>query len=279
MLPPDPSITPPPTLRTRAQAAVAAVTTSFRTIVRDRKGAKPRDWAIGCGTLLVACCACFFLTPTPDRDERDGRGSQPFMATAGATVQATVGVTEVVEPTATRTERPTATEVQSNTPGPTATARPTPTSLPTTAVPPTVTPAFAYDPPCRDQVNCADFIGRGVDPQTWWSARQSTDCPNPGRLDGDNDGSVCEEGEGGVPAAAPPALPTEVPAPPPAARRSAAPQGRDCPADLPVKGNINREGEKIYHVPGARSYGATVPEECFATAADAEAAGFRPPRN
>jgi hypothetical protein len=52
----------------------------------------------------------------------------------------------------------------------------------------------------------------------------------------------------------------------------------DCPADHPVKGNIPASGDRIYHVPGRASYNATDPERCFATAADAEAAGFRAPR-
>jgi hypothetical protein len=50
----------------------------------------------------------------------------------------------------------------------------------------------------------------------------------------------------------------------------------NCPPDYPVKGNIGNNG-KIYHVPGSRSYKVTDPERCFATAADAEAAGFRAP--
>jgi micrococcal nuclease len=54
--------------------------------------------------------------------------------------------------------------------------------------------------------------------------------------------------------------------------------GRSCPPGYPVKGNINRRGDKIYHVPGSQDYAAVGPERCFATAADAEAAGFRPPR-
>jgi len=52
----------------------------------------------------------------------------------------------------------------------------------------------------------------------------------------------------------------------------------NCPPDYPVKGNIGSNG-KIYHVKGASSYGGTDPEICFATAADAEAAGFRRPAN
>jgi len=31
----------------------------------------------------------------------------------------------------------------------------------------------------------------------------------------------------------------------------------------------------IYHVAGGASYGRTIPEDCFATGADAEAAGYR----
>jgi len=49
----------------------------------------------------------------------------------------------------------------------------------------------------------------------------------------------------------------------------------DCPESHPIKGNISSSGEKIYHVPGGASYRQTHPEACFATEADAQAAGFR----
>lgn len=91
-----------------------------------------------------------------------------------------------------------------------------------------------------------------------------------------------------LPTAAPPAatralqpalaIPQEPVQPAPQARRSGAPQGSSCPGDLPVKGNRGSNGW-IYHVPGARSYNQTKPEECFATAEDAAAAGYRAPRN
>ncbi|MDP9485611.1 MAG: thermonuclease family protein [Actinomycetota bacterium] len=45
----------------------------------------------------------------------------------------------------------------------------------------------------------------------------------------------------------------------------------DCPPTHPVKGNQSG----IYHVPGGGYYDVTNPEECFATGADAEAAGYR----
>lgn len=47
-----------------------------------------------------------------------------------------------------------------------------------------------------------------------------------------------------------------------------------------IKGNINRQGEKIYHLPGQTTYAQTVidpehGEAWFCTEADATAAGFR----
>lgn len=47
---------------------------------------------------------------------------------------------------------------------------------------------------------------------------------------------------------------------------------RDCPAYAPIKGNRD---SMIYHLPTDRYYGVTSPEECFATEAGAQAAGYR----
>jgi hypothetical protein len=52
----------------------------------------------------------------------------------------------------------------------------------------------------------------------------------------------------------------------------AAPSGMSCPASHPIKGN---RSSMIYHVPGGEFYDATGPEDCFASPADAEAAGYR----
>ena len=52
----------------------------------------------------------------------------------------------------------------------------------------------------------------------------------------------------------------------------AVPSGMTCPASHPIKGN---RASMIYHPPGGEFYDATRPEECFASPADAEAAGFR----
>jgi hypothetical protein len=45
------------------------------------------------------------------------------------------------------------------------------------------------------------------------------------------------------------------------------------PADCPIKGNISSQS-KIYHVAGGAFYDRTQEEMCFATEAEAQAAGF-----
>lgn len=42
-----------------------------------------------------------------------------------------------------------------------------------------------------------------------------------------------------------------------------------------IRGNINRAGERIYHLPGDPFYGRTNPEATFCSEAEARAAGFR----
>ena len=62
-------------------------------------------------------------------------------------------------------------------------------------------------------------------------------------------------------------MPVSTPAP-----GRAAPSDMTCPGTHPVKGN---RGSMIYHLPGAGFYEQTRPEDCFASPADAEAAGYR----
>ncbi|MCC6178057.1 MAG: hypothetical protein IT305_22370 [Chloroflexi bacterium] len=68
------------------------------------------------------------------------------------------------------------------------------------------------------------------------------------------------------------------PSPSPGARGAAGsaasvrPEAENCPADHPVKAN---RPSMIYHAPGGQFYARTRPEECFATPADAERAGYR----
>ncbi len=59
--------------------------------------------------------------------------------------------------------------------------------------------------------------------------------------------------------------------------------GGDRPERCVIKGNINSKGEKIYHVPGMSSYGATRIDEAtrehwFCSEEEARAAGWRVPR-
>lgn len=51
-----------------------------------------------------------------------------------------------------------------------------------------------------------------------------------------------------------------------------------CPSP-DIKGNINSRSERIYHVPGSRYYDRTIAEVWFCTEEEAEAAGFRAPKN
>jgi hypothetical protein len=47
-----------------------------------------------------------------------------------------------------------------------------------------------------------------------------------------------------------------------------------CAADEPIKGNLTKKGNKIYHEPSSAYYEKVKPEECFKTAADAQKAGY-----
>lgn len=78
------------------------------------------------------------------------------------------------------------------------------------------------------------------------------------------------------PPAAVPWVEPEPPAPtvPPTTSVSGNSDG-SCPAGYPIKGNNGSNG-KIYHLPGDRWYNTTKAEECFNTAAAAQAAGYRP---
>lgn len=55
------------------------------------------------------------------------------------------------------------------------------------------------------------------------------------------------------------------------------PQGTNCPADAPIKGNNSKRG-KIYHDPKFPDYKKVKPEMCFKDAATAEKAGYTKPK-
>lgn len=78
---------------------------------------------------------------------------------------------------------------------------------------------------------------------------------------------------GGAPTP-PTTFPTAPPVAPPAGGGPGVPPAtrNTCPSGYPIKGNAS---SGIFHVPGQRYYNATNPERCFATEADARAAGYR----
>lgn len=57
--------------------------------------------------------------------------------------------------------------------------------------------------------------------------------------------------------------------------RSSAQQAAASSGRCAIKGNRNRKGQWIYHVPGMPYYDQTRPEEIFCTEAQAQAAGYR----
>lgn len=75
------------------------------------------------------------------------------------------------------------------------------------------------------------------------------------------------------PVAPAPAAPTAAPA---GSGRAAPISRNQCPPDYPIKGNASSH---IYHVPSGGSYNQTNPEDCFATPADAERAGYHAAAN
>ncbi|MTD30432.1 thermonuclease family protein [Planomicrobium sp. YIM 101495] len=52
-------------------------------------------------------------------------------------------------------------------------------------------------------------------------------------------------------------------------------ESEEADGDCAIKGNINRNGDKIYHLPSDSSYAQTNPEEWFCTEQEAQDAGFR----
>lgn len=146
-------------------------------------------------------------------------GGTDTTAEPGAQEPPTAAAAEVApteaEATATEESLPTATNEATATEEPTV-APPTsapPTTIPPTAVPqPPALPAGVVDRDPNLDANCADFPSPAA-AQSWWDYHRSKGHGNPGGLDGDNDGDVCEQGNDGPesganPVAPPPAAPS-----------------------------------------------------------------------
>lgn len=129
--------------------------------------------------------------------------------------------TEAPEPTL--APEPSATEAAPPTNAPTdipPTAPPTP--IPPTAAPqPAGLPAGVEERDPNIDANCADFSSPAA-AQTWWAYHRAQGHSNPGGLDGDNDGDVCEQGNDGPSSGAQPD------APPPAAPSIACSGSKKC---------------------------------------------------
>jgi len=124
-------------------------------------------------------------------------------------------------------------------------------------------------------LNCSDFAS-----QAEAQAELMSDPSDPNGLDADADGQACEDrpsgGDGGSATSNPQPSASSSTSP------SAAPSGgggsappmseNECPPGYPIKGNGD---SGIYHVPSGAYYDVTNPEQCFATEADAQAAGYR----
>jgi hypothetical protein len=172
----------------------------------------------------------------------------PVQRTATPTLAPTLAATATAAaPQSTSTREPTATD----TPRPTATARPTETERPTntpvsatataTTVPPTRTLAPQPTATAAPVVQPTQAPTPTQEPQPTQAPQPTAEPPTAAPIVG---GYVCANNE-------------------------------RC-----IKGNINSEGERIYHFPGCGSYNQTVIDEgagerWFASSAEAEAAGWR----
>jgi micrococcal nuclease len=127
-------------------------------------------------------------------------------------------------------------------------------------------------------LDCSDFAS-----QLQAQEALDDDPGDPNGLDADGGGAACEgsTGGGGDGGSAPEQASSASASASSSASASASasagggavpPVGGECPASAPIKGN---ESSGIYHMPGGSYYDATEAEECFATEAAAQAAGYR----
>jgi hypothetical protein len=122
-------------------------------------------------------------------------------------------------------------------------------------------------------LDCSDF-----ESQEEAQAVLEEDSSDPNGLDEDSDGEACEHLESSLePTPGASAMRSAMQPKPASGRGGTQPpaSGYACPSDAPIKGNESSSGELIYHVPGGQFYNATNPEECLASEADAQEAGYR----
>jgi micrococcal nuclease len=137
--------------------------------------------------------------------------------------------------------------------------------------------------PSGEDLDCSDFASQLQAQETL-----DNDSTDPNGLDADGDGEACESsygggGDGGS-APEPSSSASSSASSSTSASASASAGGGagggavppisedDCPSNAPIKGN---QSSGIYHMPGDSYYDVTDPEECFASEAAAQAAGYR----
>jgi micrococcal nuclease len=127
-------------------------------------------------------------------------------------------------------------------------------------------------PPGGADLDCSDFAS-----QAQAQAELASEPSDPNGLDADGDGRACEaspsSGGGGSGTLNPRPGGTSQTGAGSNVGGGVPPMSEDsCPPGYPIKANGD---SGIYHVPGGAYYNVTNPEECFATEADAQAAGYR----
>lgn len=185
------------------------VAASLRTLVRDRQNAKPRDWVIGAVVAVLGYgVIADMASPGPQPEEPRGLLDADIAATAVDTDVPPTGASNTATPT--RTPNPTSTTApkQLRTATPRATTAPTDTPEPTLP-PTTAAPAIPDLNPDEDR-DCNEFVNR-EEAQAYWEHHRNQDRPNPGRLDGNSNGIVCEDPDRSAPAAAPVVAPAPQP--------------------------------------------------------------------
>lgn len=215
---------------TRSGTATRTQSQRFQDLLGDRR------MAIAALSLVAICGTCGVIT-TLDSSARDEGATDSTQMERDAAEEEAADQAEADDANieagsaalgfmsassdvdADETEEATATREPTDEPEPTETDEPSPTTVPptdtpaptVTAVPPTPAPPHPADP--NGTRACADFPDAGT-MQAWRSYWIQRGIGNPGGLDGDGDGTACEEGEGGRPAAAPPTAPPPPPPPP-----------------------------------------------------------------
>jgi micrococcal nuclease len=137
--------------------------------------------------------------------------------------------------------------------------------------------------PSGEDLDCSDFASQLQAQETL-----DNDSTDPNGLDADGDGEACESsyGGGGNGGSAPePSSSASSSASSSTSASASASAGGgagggavppisedDCPSNAPIKGN---QSSGIYHMPGDSYYDVTDPEECFASEAAAQTAGYR----